>query len=320
VRAFPKSLVAWATLTACATPAGTTWEDDRADGLGPTAVRDGDAPAIATPMKPQTIGPKAEVDSTDYEELSRQLELQMLRFTSQRQALARELPKGRTWPKQMRDLWKNTLGELTKGYAARPGSLARRILIQTRVSLEVELDLTQRKFGAAPVEIADRVNAIFVQVALHLRAKPREEPARKKRWAIRLDWPLAPVIVTSPFGYRRDPILGEDEIRFHAGVDLGGGSGDAVFAAAEGRVTYSGWLGGHGRTVVVQHAGGYVTMYAHLRRVTVSHGQLVKPGTAIGRLGSSGRSTGPHLHFEVRLGGTPIDPLDVVGSVLAATR
>jgi murein DD-endopeptidase MepM/ murein hydrolase activator NlpD len=153
-----------------------------------------------------------------------------------------------------------------------------------------------------------------------LRAKPREDARPKKQYAIRLDWPLAPLIVTSPFGYRRDPILGHEEIRFHSGVDLGGSNGDVVFAAAEGKVTYSGWLGGHGRTVVVQHAGGYVTMYAHLRRVTVSLGQHVKPGDGIGRLGSSGRSTGPHLHFEVRYGGTPIDPLDVVGSVLAATR
>jgi murein DD-endopeptidase MepM/ murein hydrolase activator NlpD len=320
VRAGAESLAALVLLGACATQSGTTWEEDQADGLGPAAARTQDEAAIATPMKAVTIRPKAEVDSTDYADVSRQLELQILRFISQRKVLAQELPRAPAWPKPMLDLWSNMFTELERGYATPAGSLERRILIQTRVSLEVELDLTQRRFGPAPVELADRANKIFVQVALHLRAKPREDTRPQKQYAIRLDWPLAPLIVTSPFGYRRDPILGHEEIRFHSGVDLGGQNGDVVFAAAEGRVTYAGWLGGHGRTVVVQHAGGYVTMYAHLRRVTVPHGAHVKPGTTIGFLGSSGRSTGPHLHFEVRLGGTPIDPLDIVGAVLATTR
>ena len=319
MRPGAESLAALVLLGACATQSGTTWEEDQADGLGPAAVRTHDEPATST-LKAVTIRPKSEVDSTDYGEVSRQLELQILRFISQRKALAQELPKSPAWPKPMLALWSGMFSELERGYATPPGSLERRILIQTRVSLEVELDLTQRKFGPTPIELAERANKIYLQVALHLRAKPREDNRPKKQYAIRLDWPLAPLIVTSSFGYRRDPILGHEQIRFHSGVDLGGENGDLVFAAAEGRVTYAGWLGGHGRTVVVQHAGGYVTMYAHLRRVTVSHGAHVKAGTTIGFLGSSGRSTGPHLHFEVRLGGTPIDPLDIVGAVLAATR
>jgi murein DD-endopeptidase MepM/ murein hydrolase activator NlpD len=316
VRAFAALML----LGSCAAQSATTWEQDREDGVAPAASRTHPEPAIAPPLKAVTIRPKAEVDSTDYAEVSRQLELQILRFISQRKVLAGELSKSATWPKPMIDLWNTMFAELERGYASPAGTLERRILIQTRVSLEVELDLTQRRFGPAPVELADRANKIYAFVAVHLRAKPREDARPKKEYAIRLDWPIAPLIVTSPFGYRRDPILGHEEIRFHAGVDLGGQNGDAVFAAAEGRVTYAGWLGGHGRTVVVQHAGGYVTMYAHLRRVAVKHAQLVKPGTSIGFLGSSGRSTGPHLHFEVHIGGTPIDPLDIVGAVLATTR
>ncbi len=313
------SAMALALLSACATPAGTTWEDDRADGVGPAQSRLEDHTNRA-PVKAVTIVPKSEADSTDFVEVSRQLELQILRFTAQRNAVALSLPRAKLWPKPMLELWTRTLAALEKAYDVPRGALSRRILIQTRVSLEVELDLTQRRFGPAPTELADRVNRIYVQVALHLRAKPHEDPRPRRRYAIKLEWPLAPVIVTSPFGYRRDPILGFEEIRFHSGVDLGGDRGDVVVAAAEGRVTYAGWLGGTGRTVIVQHAGGYVTMYGHLRRVMVAHGAHVRPGTTIGLLGSTGRSTGPHLHFEVRFGGTPIDPLEVVGAVMAATR
>src|SRR5262249_42472210 len=127
-----------------------------------------------------------------------------------------------------------------------------------------------------------------------------------------LAWPLAPVIVTSPFGYRRDPILGRTSVRFHAGVDLGGSPGDLVHAAGSGRVLSSGWLGGHGRAIIIQHPGGYQTVYAHLRQILIPMGSEVDAGSPIGFVGNSGRSTGPHLHFEVRHGGVPLDPLDVI--------
>jgi murein DD-endopeptidase MepM/ murein hydrolase activator NlpD len=84
-------------------------------------------------------------------------------------------------------------------------------------------------------------------------------------------------------------------------------------------VISAGWLGGHGRTVVIQHPGGYQTVYAHMRQIMIPMGAEVDPGSPLGFVGSSGRSTGPHLHFEVRQGGVPLDPLDLVENA-SATR
>lgn len=250
-----------------------------------------------------------------------ELELELIRFTSKRRALAHaprpmhgagQSPAG--WPPAMEAAFAAILGELEVGLQRPPGSLPRRLLIQARVTLEVELEMTAAKLGAPPpAALADRVGRLFGAIAGHMRAAPPLEERRPRlAGAIRMSWPTTPVIVTSPFGYRRDPILGRSEVRFHAGLDLGGSHGDLVHAAAPGRITRAGWLGGHGRTVVIQHAGGYQTIYAHLGRIFASLGEEVDAGAPVGAMGSSGRSTGPHLHFEVHHGGAPIDPLDLV--------
>lgn len=95
----------------------------------------------------------------------------------------------------------------------------------------------------------------------------------------------------------------------HSGLDIGGASGQPIFAAKEGTVILAGWNGGYGNTVVIDHGGGITTLYAHQLQLNVSKGQTVGRGDIIGQVGSTGLSTGPHLHFEVRLNGTPIDPL-----------
>lgn len=243
------------------------------------------------------------------------MELELLRFTAQRQAVAKELDETKRWPKPMVETFDRILLVVERGLKTPPGSLPKRVLIQTRVTLEVELDKTRVRFGEPPDTIQRRVSDGFVQVAIHMRASRRAIARRgtKPRHEASLGWPLTPLIITSPFGYRRDPILGHETVRFHAGVDLGGARGDVVSAAGPGRVTSVGWLGGHGRTVVVQHAGGYSTMYAHLKRTLVGLGAEVHRGSPVGLVGSTGRSTGPHLHFEVRRGSVPIDPLDAIG-------
>lgn len=104
--------------------------------------------------------------------------------------------------------------------------------------------------------------------------------------------------ITSLFGWRVHPITGNQ--RFHAGIDLGAPTGTPVLAAAKGQVTTSNWLGGYGLTVIVSHGSAQQTLYAHLSELLVQPGQWVEPGTVIGRVGSTGNSTGPHLHFEVR--------------------
>lgn len=111
---------------------------------------------------------------------------------------------------------------------------------------------------------------------------------------------------TSKFGWRGDPFHGQR--RFHSGVDLRAAYGTEVPAAGAGRVTFAGERGGYGTLVVVQHADGMETRYAHLSAAGVKEGDRVDSGQVIGRVGSSGRSTAPHLHFEVRINGARVDP------------
>jgi len=133
--------------------------------------------------------------------------------------------------------------------------------------------------------------------------------------------PAAAARITSGFGYRRDPFNGRPAM--HSGIDFEGPIGAPVFAAARGRVSFAGWRSGYGRTVEVTHPNGLMTRYAHLSRIDVREGQLVKAGARLGGLGSTGRSTGPHLHFEVRFNERAINPrpfLETARDVLKEVR
>ncbi len=112
--------------------------------------------------------------------------------------------------------------------------------------------------------------------------------------------------VTSGFGYRRHPILGYD--KFHSGLDFGADSGTTIRSAASGVVIFADWYGGYGNTVIVDHGGGITTLYGHAEGFYIASGQAVQKGQPIAAVGSTGLSTGPHLHFEVRKDGEPIDP------------
>lgn len=112
--------------------------------------------------------------------------------------------------------------------------------------------------------------------------------------------------VTSGFGPRVHPVSGVS--RPHTGLDIGAASGTPVRTAASGRVTFAGAAGGYGLLVVVDHGGGRTTRYAHLSHIGVGVGAPLRAGAVIGRVGATGVSTGPHLHFEVRIGGVPTDP------------
>ncbi|BAY67984.1 murein hydrolase activator EnvC family protein [Anabaena sp. FACHB-709] len=113
---------------------------------------------------------------------------------------------------------------------------------------------------------------------------------------------------SSPFGWRVHPILGYR--RFHAGLDFAASYGSTIRAADSGTVIFAGWYGGYGRTVIINHGGGITTLYGHASELYVSEGQTVQRGQAIASVGSTGLSTGPHLHFEVRRNGTPVNPAD----------
>jgi len=115
--------------------------------------------------------------------------------------------------------------------------------------------------------------------------------------------------ITSYFGYRYHPIL--HFTRFHAGLDIGASWGSPIVAAGDGRVIGAGWAGGYGREVQIAHGGGIVSLYGHMSEIVASPGSFVRAGQVIGYVGSSGLSTGPHVHFEVRQDGTPVNPLSV---------
>jgi murein DD-endopeptidase MepM/ murein hydrolase activator NlpD len=113
--------------------------------------------------------------------------------------------------------------------------------------------------------------------------------------------------ITSGFGYRKDPF--NSRSAFHSGVDIDATYGQSVVATADGVVDHSGWQKGYGRTVLIRHKDGYETLYGHLSKVKVEDGQEVKAGDKIGSAGSTGRSTGPHVHYEVIKNGNNLDPM-----------
>jgi murein DD-endopeptidase MepM/ murein hydrolase activator NlpD len=117
---------------------------------------------------------------------------------------------------------------------------------------------------------------------------------------------IGEVDMSSPFGMRMDPFLGRPAI--HTGIDLRGEIGEPVRATATGRVTIAGREGGYGNMVEVNHGNGLATRYGHLSEIDVKNGQFVRIGEVIGKIGSTGRSTGPHLHYETRINGEAVDP------------
>jgi murein DD-endopeptidase MepM/ murein hydrolase activator NlpD len=137
---------------------------------------------------------------------------------------------------------------------------------------------------------------------------PRTAPTtgiRNAERQLRLLWPVRGA-VTSPFGWRTHPIFGTRE--FHTGIDIAGQMGAPVVAAYPGTVRFVGWRSGYGQQVIVDHGGGFETAYSHLSAASVQPGTHVEQGQEIGRIGSTGWSTGPHLLFEVFVNGAPRNP------------
>jgi len=116
--------------------------------------------------------------------------------------------------------------------------------------------------------------------------------------------------ITSRFGYRKDPFTGRKKL--HEGIDISGNFGDPVFATADGKVIYAGWRRGYGLMVEIDHGNGYRTRYAHNSKLLVKIGQRVKRGDIIALMGKSGRTTGVHVHYEVRLFNKPVNPLNYI--------
>lgn len=148
--------------------------------------------------------------------------------------------------------------------------------------------------------------AFDAQLARLDNALDRLEGARRLARKLPFGHPVSSMVETSPFGRRDDPFL--EGMAFHPGIDFRAPSGSDVHCTGAGTVTHAGWAGGYGNMVEVDHGNGISTRYGHLSRIAVSKGDTVAFGQVLGQSGSTGRSTGPHLHYEVRLDDHPVDP------------
>lgn len=159
------------------------------------------------------------------------------------------------------------------------------------------------EFAAA--ERQAETNVANMVIALEKERKAKEAAMVKGTGSF--IWPVpTSTYLTSRFGLRTHPVTGTQ--KSHTGIDIGAGAGDNALAADGGTVTMAGWNGGYGNCVMIDHGNGYKTLYAHLSSISVAKGTVVDKGMVVGHVGSTGVSTGPHLHFEVWSGESRIDP------------
>ncbi|MGE5507266.1 MAG: murein hydrolase activator EnvC family protein [Chitinophagales bacterium] len=151
----------------------------------------------------------------------------------------------------------------------------------------------------------DELEATSRQLESFIRGNSKKGSQAPQATSGSMLWPVRGP-VTSPYGWRVHPILRTK--RYHSGYDIAVPYGTPVAAAASGTVILSGWVGGYGKAVIIDHGGGISTLYGHNSTLLVSEGQTVKAGQIIAKAGSTGLSTGPHVHFEVRKNGEPVDP------------
>lgn len=174
-----------------------------------------------------------------------------------------------------------------------------------QVATVVELRDVRAERAAAVADERDELRGTLAALDDELGTLARQLEAVAREQGRRPVWP-AEGRVSSPFGYRMHPI--HNERRLHAGLDIAAPTGTPIVAVWTGRVVSAGSRGGYGLTVVLDHGDGRMTLYAHMSRIDVSVGQVVRRGERLGAVGSTGASTGPHLHLEVRDHGAPRDP------------
>ena len=215
---------------------------------------------------------------------------------------------------------RSELEELKAQLKAEQEELEKDIEEAIQIILDLENDLENRQAEYEAIMAAeDAANATIDKLVAELEAQRAAEAAAAAAAAGggsgggsanasgSFLWPVASyVYVSSRFGLRVHPITGKT--KSHTGIDIASNQGTAVYASDGGSVTLAGWNGGYGNCIMIDHGNGYVTLYGHLSSISVSVGQTVSQGATIGAVGSTGNSTGPHLHFEVLKNGTRIDP------------
>lgn len=171
---------------------------------------------------------------------------------------------------------------------------------------EVDKEIKQ---SAAQLKKLEQEEDDLIAESNRLNSVIKNLSTKKKYTGGSMVWPCPNnYTVSSPFGMRKHPIL--RKMKMHTGIDISAKKGQAIVAANGGTVIISGWQNGYGNTIVIDHGGGITTLYAHASKLLVKKGAEVKAGTNIAKIGSTGLSTGPHLHFEVRKDGKPVNPLN----------
>ncbi len=197
---------------------------------------------------------------------------------------------------------KNQLGDLVSSFAQRAIAIAKEKFDQEQIANRLK---TQRAFyEQAERQLANESHQLETQI-VEMESK-RNRNQHMIMGSGSLSTPLK-ASITSPFGWRKHPIFGIR--RFHTGIDLAGPNHSIIRAADSGSVLYTGWYGGYGKVVIVSHGKGMATLYAHLCRIATESGANIAKGDIIGYEGTTGFSTGPHLHFEVRVNGIPNNPV-----------
>lgn len=188
------------------------------------------------------------------------------------------------------------------------------VMLQTMERKQKELVVSRGELRRLKSKIQQDSKALEKQIdelneyADKIAAEIRRKQSGGKYTGGEMTWPAPGYTrITSPFGYRIHPILKTK--KRHTGIDIGIPSGKNVVAAADGTVIHSNWLGGYGKVIMIDHGGGIVTLYAHNSSLVVGEGTNVKKGDVVSKAGSTGMSTGPHLHFEVRKDGKYVDPI-----------
>jgi murein DD-endopeptidase MepM/ murein hydrolase activator NlpD len=206
--------------------------------------------------------------------------------------------------------WKKQADEKAKMVLEQMQELAVRQDAQAQDTRRMRQVLAEAHSRRAEIEgeLAE-LEADSAQIAARIRALQDTPMGRMRRMIAFAGNFIRPIggPITSSFGMRYHPIL--HVTKLHTGVDFGGGTGTPIMAAADGVVIFAGYMRGYGNAVVIDHGGGISTLYGHQSEIIASEGQNVNKGQIIGKVGSTGYATGPHLHFEIRKNGTPVDPM-----------
>lgn len=242
--------------------------------------------------------------------LDRRYQLQLVYKSDRKSLLALKNEKERiNDQKLLAEIQKNQISLLSEQLLYQKANFKAQASVQSQLVTRLKTD--RRALKAAEQQLSQDANNISKVIAQRIA---------EQQVAFRSNTPgyqrilgtgqmVRPVVgpITSNFGYRSHPILGRG--RFHAGTDFGAPTGAPIFAADSGTVIVAEWYGGYGNAVIVDHGNGLTTLYGHCSQLYVTVGQGVQRGQTIAAIGSTGLSTGPHLHFEVRQQGEPVEPL-----------